>query len=129
MSLGIERGELSIAREAVRRVTRTTNHRAQSCCSLQPNGYRRKLLGLKSHQVKTTRYFQFVVLGRRPYLRMDWIERVLQAPEHREVQGDGRIRRWGYIEELKRYLRVVTLPDGETVHNAFPDRGFEVPER
>jgi hypothetical protein len=23
------------------------------------------------------------------------------------------------------YLRVVTLPDGETVHNAFPDRDFE----
>jgi hypothetical protein len=30
---------------------------------------------------------------------------------------------------LGRYLRVVTLPDGETVHNAFPDRGFEVPPR
>ena len=60
---------------------------------------------------------------------MEWIERVLDAPEHREVQGDGRIRRWGYIAELKRYLRVVTLADGETVHNAFPDRGFEVPER
>jgi hypothetical protein len=25
----------------------------------------------------------------------------------------------------KRYLRVVLPPDGETVHNAFFDRGFE----
>jgi len=25
-------------------------------------------------------------------------------------------------------LRVVTLSDGETVHNAFPDRGFVVEE-
>ena len=29
------------------------------------------------------------------------------------------------IEELGKYLRVVTLEDGETVHNAFPDRGFQ----
>jgi hypothetical protein len=78
--------------------------------------------------VKTTRYFEFVVRGRRPYLRVEWIGQVLDRPEHREVQGDGRIRRWGYIPELKRYLRVVTLPDGETVHNAFPDRRFEVPD-
>jgi len=79
-------------------------------------------------QVKTTRYFDFVVLGRRPYLKLEWVEQVLRAPEHREVQGDGRIRHWGYIGDMKRYLRVVTLPDGETVHNAFPDRRFEVPD-
>lgn len=78
--------------------------------------------------MKTTRYFDFVVLRRRPYLKLEWIEQVLHSPEHREVQGDGRIRLWRYIRELRRYLRVVTLPDGVTVHNAFPDRGFEVPE-
>jgi hypothetical protein len=39
------------------------------------------------------------------------------------------MRRWGYIRALGRYLRVVTLADGETVHNAFPDRRFLVPER
>jgi hypothetical protein len=32
-----------------------------------------------------------------------------------------------YIEELGKYLRVVTLEDGETVHNAFPDRDFVPP--
>jgi hypothetical protein len=31
----------------------------------------------------------------------------------------------GYIPELGRYLRVVALADGETVHNAFPDRNFK----
>nr|WP_198005414.1 hypothetical protein [Hydrogenivirga sp. 128-5-R1-1] len=41
-----------------------------------------------------------------------------------EVQKDGRIRRWIYIEEADKYLRVVFLPDGETVHNAFFDRNF-----
>jgi hypothetical protein len=30
------------------------------------------------------------------------------------------------IDEMGgRVLRVVTLADGETIHNAFPDRGFE----
>ena len=41
---------------------------------------------------------------------------------------DGRIRWWGRImvagEARPRYLRVVTLDDGETVHNAFFDRNF-----
>ncbi len=44
---------------------------------------------------------------------------------HREVQPDERIRHWIFIPELGKYLRVVTLEDGETVHNAFPDRGFK----
>jgi len=43
----------------------------------------------------------------------------------RSTQPDGRIRFWGIIEAFDgRVLRVVTLADGETVHNAFPDRNF-----
>ena len=34
-------------------------------------------------------------------------------------------RPWVFVSELGKYLRVVTLEDGETVHNAFPDRGFD----
>jgi len=42
------------------------------------------------------------------------------------MQADGRIRRWARIEEAEgRWLRVVLLADGETVQNAFFDRGFE----
>ena len=42
------------------------------------------------------------------------------------IQADGRIRRWAPIAEMEgRYLRVVLLPDGETVHNAFFDRSFQ----
>jgi hypothetical protein len=52
-------------------------------------------------------------------------EAVIDNPVLREIQSDGRIRYWGYIEELGgKALRVVTLEDGETVHNAFPDRDF-----
>ena len=41
------------------------------------------------------------------------------------MQIDGRIRHWIYIAELSKYFRVVTLEDGETIHNAFPDRNFK----
>lgn len=50
---------------------------------------------------------------------------VLAAPVRTERQADGRFRHWGWVSELGRYLRVVTLDDGETVHNAFLDRRFE----
>jgi hypothetical protein len=75
--------------------------------------------------LKTTRYFDEQVLRKRPYIRREWCERVLREPIRRDTQPDGRIRWWGIIEEWNgRVLRVVTLEDGETVHNAFPDRGF-----
>lgn len=74
--------------------------------------------------MKTTRYFDENVLRRRPYLRREWCERALREPLRREVQPDGRVRYWIFVEELRKYLRVVTLADGETVHSAFPDRRF-----
>jgi len=49
----------------------------------------------------------------------------LLDPVYSEIQPDGRIRHWIFIPELGKYLRVVTLDDGETVHNAFPDRNFK----
>jgi hypothetical protein len=78
--------------------------------------------------VRTTRYFEEQVLRKRPYLRREWCERILAHPLHRQPQADGRIRFWGILPELGgRALRVVTLAGGETVHNAFPDRGFTPP--
>ncbi len=48
---------------------------------------------------------------------------------HLAKQPDGRIRYWARIPELNdRILRVVTLEDGETVLNAFPDRDFVLPD-
>ena len=75
--------------------------------------------------MKTTRYFDEQVLRKRPYIRREWCERVLREPIRQQLQPDGRIRWWGIIDEWDgRVLRVVTLEDGETVHNAFLDRGF-----
>jgi hypothetical protein len=83
--------------------------------------------------LKTTRYFEEQVLRKRPYIRRQWCQDVLAAPVRREVQTDGRIRFWGTIvapgEARPRYLRVVTLDDGETIHNAFFDRNFREDER
>jgi hypothetical protein len=75
--------------------------------------------------MKTTRYFEEQVLRKRPYLQREWCEQVLANPIRREVQPDGRIRHWAYIDEIEKYIRVVTLEDGETVLNAFPDRNFK----
>ena len=59
-------------------------------------------------------------------IRDAWIERAIIAPVREYVQADGRIRRWTQVSELdNKYLRVVLLSDGETVHNAFFDRRFE----
>jgi len=83
--------------------------------------------------LKTTRYFEEQVLRKRPYIQRRWCQDVLAAPVRRAVQDDGRIRFWGRIEvpgeSGPRYLRVVTLEDGETVHNAFFDRNFREDER
>lgn len=57
---------------------------------------------------------------------MEWIERVIANPEKTTTQADGRIRKWAKIPEMsERYLRVILLEDGETLHNAFFDRGFK----
>jgi hypothetical protein len=75
--------------------------------------------------LKTTAFFENVVLVKRPYVERAWCERILANPLRREVQPDGRIRYWGRVPEFgNRIFRVVTLNDGETAHNAFPDRGF-----
>ena len=73
-----------------------------------------------------TDYFRDNVLSKRPYIRIEWCEEAIRSPIRREVQAeDGRIRHWVWVEALGRYLRVVTLPDGKTIHNAFPDRRFK----
>ena len=78
--------------------------------------------------MKTTRYFREQVLRKRPYIQLGWCERILADPLATAVQVDGRVRFWGIVPELGgRALRVVTLADRETVHNAFPDRDFKIP--
>lgn len=77
--------------------------------------------------MKDTKYFQ-AIRSRpdRAVITDEWILRVIAVPEREHIQADGRVRRWGRIEEMDgRYLRVILLPDRETVHNAFFDRGYK----
>jgi hypothetical protein len=77
--------------------------------------------------VKTTKYFQSIrSRPDRAIIKDEWIQFVIDNPEDEHIQADGRIRRWAKIDENEgRYLRVVLLPDGETVHNSFFDRGHK----
>ena len=81
-----------------------------------------------SESIPVTRYFAEQVLRKRPYLAANICDSVLRLPLRTEVQADGRIRHWGRVslpgDEKARILRVVTLDDGKTLHNAFIDRDF-----
>jgi hypothetical protein len=77
-------------------------------------------------QYTFTEYFEKEVLRKRPYLKKEWCVRILENPLRSELQERNRYRFWGRIEELEgRILRVITLEDKTTIHNAFPDRGFK----
>lgn len=73
-----------------------------------------------------TDYFENEVLRKRPYLKKEWCIRICEHPLRIEPQEHNRFRFWGEIEELEgRVLRVITLQDKKTIHNAFPDRRFK----
>lgn len=77
-------------------------------------------------EYKFTDYFENEVLRKRPYLKKEWCISVCEHPVRVEPQENNRFRFWGRIPELEgRILRVVTLRDKRTIHNAFPDRGFK----
>jgi hypothetical protein len=76
--------------------------------------------------MKTTQYFDYTKKrSDRVYIKEKWIKFVVENPIKIEIQSDKRIRKWAKIEEVEKYLRVILLEDGETVHNAFFDRSFK----
>jgi hypothetical protein len=76
---------------------------------------------------KFTNYFEKEVLRKRPYIKKEWCIQVLENPLRVEMQEGNRFRFWGIVENLEgRVLRVVTLADKVTIHNAFPDRGYKI---
>ena len=76
--------------------------------------------------MKTTQYFEHTrTRPDRATIKNEWIKQVIEHPERIEIQSDNRIRKWAFIEDVNKHLRVVLLEDGETVHNAFFDRSFK----
>ena len=77
-------------------------------------------------EYRYTDYFENQVLRKRPYLKKEWCEFTIESAEKSEPQEHNRFRYWARIPELDgRYLRVITLEDRITIHNAFPDRSFK----
>jgi hypothetical protein len=73
-----------------------------------------------------TDYFENEVLRKRPYIKKEWCIMTIENPIKVEPQGNNRFRFWGVVDDLEgRVLRVVTLEDRKTIHNAFPDRGYK----
>ena len=83
--------------------------------------------------MRCTRYFEEQILRKRAYFSVEMCRAIVDAPEDRVTQADGRVRFWGKVylpgEAETRILRVVTLEDGETLHNAFIDRGYRKDKR
>ncbi|MEW6586380.1 MAG: hypothetical protein AB1442_12320 [Nitrospirota bacterium] len=80
--------------------------------------------------MRYTQYFLFIKSRPdRAAIKEEWILETVNNPFKQEVQSDGRIRKWKSIEETGKYLRVILLEDGETVHNAFFDRSFKEGEK
>ena len=76
--------------------------------------------------MKTTQYFEHTrTRPDRALIKGEWITFVVKNPIRIEIQSDGRIKKWAKITEVNKYLRVILLEDGETVHNAFFDRSFK----
>jgi hypothetical protein len=73
-----------------------------------------------------TQYFALSVMARDDRRAIDpiMIRSVLNGPFKKLRETNGRVRYWGWIPERDQWLRVVTLEDGETVHNAFFDQDF-----
>ena len=81
---------------------------------------------LQKDNLKSTRYFEEQILVKRTYLTIEMCVKVIDNPLKKEIQLDGRTRYWGFVPELDKIIRVVVLEDGETIHNAFMDRGYKL---
>jgi hypothetical protein len=75
--------------------------------------------------VKFTQYFLHTRLRPdRAAIKDEWIQSALDHPIKTTLQSDGCIRKWTWVPEENKFLRIVLLEDGETLHNAFFDRDF-----
>ena len=78
------------------------------------------------NKYKFTQYFENEVLRKRPYLTKEICIKIVENYIKSEHQENNRFRFWGKCNELEgKILRVVTLEDKTTIHNAFLDRRFK----
>ena len=78
--------------------------------------------------MKTSDYYRNSARFNHPEITEEAAHEVIRNPVHTVVQDDGKIVHYGEVTfadgSHTMYARVITLPDGETLDNAFPDRKF-----
>lgn len=75
--------------------------------------------------MKFTTHFIEDVMPKRPYLDTELLVGIINNPIRREIQDDNKIKLWSYSSKHNKYVRVILLEDGETIHTAFFDRNFK----
>ena len=58
----------------------------------------------------------------RKYIKKSWITETLEQPQGVKMQDNSRVSYWRYINSQRKVLRVITLNDRRTIHNAYYDR-------
>lgn len=76
--------------------------------------------------MKFTNHFINDVKPKRPYLVPELLSDIIENPIKKEIQDDNKIKLWGYSSKDNKYVRVILLEDGETIHTAFFDRNFKI---
>lgn len=71
--------------------------------------------------IGTSEYYEREAKYKHPEIRDEWVARVLANPYHTETQADGRIRYYGYIPEVDKWIRVIV--ENGILINRFFDRG------
>ena len=78
--------------------------------------------------MKTSNYYRNTARFKHPEITEEAAHEVIRNPEHTVVQDDGRVQHYGEVTfadgSHTMYARVITLADGETLYNAFPDHEF-----
>jgi hypothetical protein len=73
--------------------------------------------------LQSTEHFERA-LQLRSEIRREWCEQIAADPIFKDTAANGRIRCWGWVEELNQCVRVVLLADGKTLHTAMIDSKF-----
>jgi len=76
--------------------------------------------------MKFTKHFIEDVFPKRPYLTEVLLDEIIRNPIKTEIQEDYKIKIWGFSSVHSKFVRVILLEDGETVHIAFFDRNFKI---
>lgn len=70
--------------------------------------------------MERARYYR-VAARKHPEIKEEWVDDVLNHPLSVEMQPDGRIRYYGYVGEVDKWIRVI-VEDGKLFNRFFDHR-------